>query len=660
MPETAARLALVARRNEIARFTIAVTGIDLTGVAMAMQVRLARGVPGTPLIQLGTVTTLAAEGLKLDSVSTVNGLPVSVIKGRINQATMADATKVPFAGELGADTVLAYAMQWTQNGDTNTRIEGSLIVRDTAFGPDNFPANRPSGYGGSSASGADSASLTFGDQIVQVSLRDADLLAPLVTAATAASTTAIDRASVAAVQAGLAQQALAAIVNAAAFPVGRLFATYALASAGAAALADNAFVQVLADETKQGTTSIYQKMGARLAYLLSLANTFDARPVPTGVFFDTGAGDQFTALSYPSNASLTVTPASIVFSSASEVALDVMLKTPSGAVLKTCLDYYDLDLTMTLPTDAFPVAGEGIPTRGVMLTMLNEVLGVYGAGVAAGGNTGSIYPRHMLAGSIGARYVEPAQPFNGAPVQMRVRFSREGANSRVTINYNGGADISVVQAMTYSSSSTSEFPRAFSSVGIRFGQAKATVTALKASARFPGARFAFMGDSIVQGRFATAYANGFAQKVRATQAPRQTLIAGAPGSTTGDWSTRLYDVIKMAPRYLFLLLGTNDVTTGVAQATYQTNMTALVSALQAADITVVVLTVPPNGNSKTPTWNTWTKAQGWPVIDIYPLLVGTGTSLATNYDSGDTIHPNDAGFAVMAQAVNSYIAAQGW
>ena len=188
MPDTAARLALVARRYEVCRFSIAVTGIDLTGVAMNMQVRMQRGTPGAPLIQLGTVATTAAEGLKLDSVTVTDGVSTSIIKGRINQSTMSTAASVPFAGELGADVTLAYAMQWTLVGDAQTRLEGDFIVRDCAYGSDNAPANRPVSYGGSGGRlvGVSTGSLTFGDQVVQVSLADTDLLAPIVALAGAA------------------------------------------------------------------------------------------------------------------------------------------------------------------------------------------------------------------------------------------------------------------------------------------------------------------------------------------------------------------------------------------------------------------------------------------------------------------------------------------
>ena len=218
MADTAARLALRARRNEVCRFTIAVTGIDLTGVAMTMQIRVSRGSPGAPLIALGTVATLAAEGLKLDSVTVVDGLPTSIVKGRINQSTMTDATKVPYTGEVGDDTVFAYAMVWTLSGDTQTRLEGDFILQDSAYNSDNAPADRPQSYGYSArSSGLSSGSLTFGDQIIQVSINDAGLVAPLVAQAqqiVTDATAAIAAQVVTAQQASSDAQAAAALVAA--------------------------------------------------------------------------------------------------------------------------------------------------------------------------------------------------------------------------------------------------------------------------------------------------------------------------------------------------------------------------------------------------------------------------------------------------------------
>jgi hypothetical protein len=203
----AARLDLAARRNEVARFTIVVKGIDLTGVNMAMQVRLSKDNPML-LFALATVATVSAEGLKLDSVTMTNGVPTSIIKGRINASTMSDATKVPYAGEAGDNSNFAYAMQWTLNGDAQTRLYGDFIAVASAFGSDSAPANRPVGYGGSQqASVDDTGSLTFGDQIINVTLDDADILIPFAQSAAASAATA----QTAAAQAQAARDSLSAI-----------------------------------------------------------------------------------------------------------------------------------------------------------------------------------------------------------------------------------------------------------------------------------------------------------------------------------------------------------------------------------------------------------------------------------------------------------------
>lgn len=178
MTDTAARLAIFARRFEVCRFTIAVAGIDMTGVTMAMQVRLGRDVPGAPLVALATVGTEAAEGLKFDSVTVINGIPTSIIKGRINKTTM---DTLPYAGEVGDDTTLAYAMQWTLGGDARTRLYGDFVVQASAFGSDAAPANRPLGSGSVTSGATTGGTLQFGDQVVRVSIDGIDALGVLIT-----------------------------------------------------------------------------------------------------------------------------------------------------------------------------------------------------------------------------------------------------------------------------------------------------------------------------------------------------------------------------------------------------------------------------------------------------------------------------------------------
>jgi hypothetical protein len=290
MADTAARLAIPARRNEVARFTIVVTGIDMTGIDMAMQIRLGRDVPGAPLISLATVTTLAAEGLKLDSVTTTNGVPTSIIKGRINASTMTDASKVPYMGEIGADSVLAYAMQWTLNGDAQTRLYGDFIVVGSAFGSDGAPTNRPPSYGASQsfAVGSTGGSLSFGDQIVSVTLAGAELLSPLVAKtelATAAAQQSAASSQASALSADASRDQAASLV----LPQ-NIFATGTLAAAEGSVATGITFKWVhdgIADVRKRtsgGSTLLYQE--ATIAALAS-----PAPGLGTGLLNDTPFGD---------------------------------------------------------------------------------------------------------------------------------------------------------------------------------------------------------------------------------------------------------------------------------------------------------------------------------------------------------------------------------
>lgn len=210
---TAARLAISVRRYEVARFTIVVTGIDLTGVPMALQVRLRPDTPGAPQIALSTVNTLSAEGLKLDSVTIAGGVPTSVIKGRINASTMNDPDKVPYMGEIGEDALFAYAMQWTISGDAQTRLYGDFIVQASAFGSDSAPANRPESYGvARTFAGSSGGSLTFGDQVISVAIDGAAELRPLLNQASQSAASSIISQEIATEAATTASLAAAAAV----------------------------------------------------------------------------------------------------------------------------------------------------------------------------------------------------------------------------------------------------------------------------------------------------------------------------------------------------------------------------------------------------------------------------------------------------------------
>ena len=190
-----ALLPIVADRYTPCVRTIRIVGLNLTGVAMRAQVRLGGDVPGAPLVDLQNVTNGNAEGLRLVSVGTAGGVTISTVELVINETTIEG---LPYAGELGDATQLAWDWHATLSGRKRRIAKGAFqVLGDGVTGANNAPTNRPAGFGSgqSTPSGmTTSATLTFGDDVVLISIDGADQLAVIVAEAEAAAEAAADRA----------------------------------------------------------------------------------------------------------------------------------------------------------------------------------------------------------------------------------------------------------------------------------------------------------------------------------------------------------------------------------------------------------------------------------------------------------------------------------
>jgi len=123
---TPGRLDLAVQRWTPFVYQIDFEGLDFTGATMAMQVRLYRDAPGSPLIALANAPA-NAEGLSL-SVATVEGVATSTIQIRINETTA--ESLLLNAGTPGADVRLVYDLHLTGGGFPKSRwIEGALNIR---------------------------------------------------------------------------------------------------------------------------------------------------------------------------------------------------------------------------------------------------------------------------------------------------------------------------------------------------------------------------------------------------------------------------------------------------------------------------------------------------------------------------------------------------
>lgn len=188
----------------------------------------------------------------------------------------------------------------------------------------------------------------------------------------------------------------------------------------------------------------------------------------------------------------------------------------------------------------------------------------------------------------------------------------------------------------------------------------------------------YLGDSRMdQGGNTTTYRLGYDFMSQACLRSKGLLPYGSkqgvPGDTTTGMLTRLNGglLTQASPAgfadcgVVVVLGGTNDWTAvaagSITLATVKANIVAIATAIKAAGKLPVLCTETPRTAASTyqgyiDDFNTWitryATANGLPLVDLFSVLVNPSNGqLQAALDSGDNIHPNPAGFAVMADAV---------
>lgn len=109
--------------------------------------------------------------------------------------------------------------------------------------------------------------------------------------------------------------------------------------------------------------------------------------------------------------------------------------------------------------------------------------------------------------------------------------------------------------------------------------------------------------------------------------------------------------------------GINDLRGNVSAATLEAAQASLVASAHSANLRILLSTITPcAGDSKCTApvetqrqaYNTWVRAgsSGADGYVDFDAAIAAGTAIAPAYDSGDHLHPNSAGAAVMANAIN--------
>jgi acetyl esterase/lipase/lysophospholipase L1-like esterase len=188
----------------------------------------------------------------------------------------------------------------------------------------------------------------------------------------------------------------------------------------------------------------------------------------------------------------------------------------------------------------------------------------------------------------------------------------------------------------------------------------------------PGeARVVFMGDSITE---------GWGQKGTATTPDRGEFFPGKPyinrgisGQTTPQMLVRFrQDVIELKPKVVVLLAGTNDIAENTGKMTLGeigNNIASMSELARANGIRVVLCSVLPasefhwhEGLAPAPkirALNAWIKEysakNGFVYVDYYSRMANSEGGLKAEL-SPDGVHPNEAGYAIMAPLAEAGIA----
>lgn len=125
------------------------------------------------------------------------------------------------------------------------------------------------------------------------------------------------------------------------------------------------------------------------------------------------------------------------------------------------------------------------------------------------------------------------------------------------------------------------------------------------------------------------------------------------------------DVIDQGAETVVILIGTNDITAGVALATIEANIESAANKAATAGLTVCLCSVPPNNswnttqNTKRNDLNAWIEglcsSNGYRFADVYGAVKNPSDpdQIAPSVDSGDGLHFTTSGLQAIADTVYS-------
>lgn len=168
------------------------------------------------------------------------------------------------------------------------------------------------------------------------------------------------------------------------------------------------------------------------------------------------------------------------------------------------------------------------------------------------------------------------------------------------------------------------------------------------------ARFIFIGASATEGWNATSYDRSFVAVVQSNFNEVVCHDSASYNTTTNELDV-VPEILAQQPGTAILMIGGNDLYFNVPTDRWQANYSNLVAQLQAAGVYVKHCLPTPRNTQDLRPLKSWIQAT-YPsnsIIDCWTPLVTNGYFITAAYDSGDGVHPNDAGHLLVGQIVRT-------
>lgn len=165
-----------------------------------------------------------------------------------------------------------------------------------------------------------------------------------------------------------------------------------------------------------------------------------------------------------------------------------------------------------------------------------------------------------------------------------------------------------------------------------------------------GPDYLFIGDSITEGLYTGSTDDRFPNLVGSYDRTKVTSVYAKGGIISQDIVDDLSEIVAIAPKTVFLMVGFNDSGAGVSQATTISNLTTIKTTLEAAGIVVIFLSVPTKTALNTATIAAFPSNR---YIDVFTPISQQNNAAAYDalYTADGGIHPNKLGAELMARTI---------